>query len=266
MFDASQILGAEESFDLRRISKIIKSGGPTVAALAKLIVHEDNHQLVIFKPPGWLSQSDQTGDLSVNEIFAAYLKEKYAKPGNVFCAAVQRLDRPASGLMVLARTSKGAARISEEIRNGRFEKQYRVLTDKPLLAQGKISQKIVLSADMVKTDRMAKKVGKEVEITGDNAVGQRYLLSARLVNDKMGVYHYCVEIEGGKFHQIRALFAAHGSPLIGDVKYGGKKLKRHSDRIALVASLLRYRHPTQDSLQLFSVSQASLEKLPAYFI
>jgi hypothetical protein len=113
VFDASRIFEAEDNFSIARISKIVQGGKGIVAALSPLIVHEDNHQLVIFKPSGWLSQGDETGDLSVNEIFQAYLKEKYQKPGNVFCAAVQRLDRPACGLMVLARTSKAAARISE---------------------------------------------------------------------------------------------------------------------------------------------------------
>lgn len=266
VFDASRILAADESFDLRRISKIVQSGHGCVAALSPLVVHEDNHQLVICKPAGWLSQSDQTKDLSVNEIFAAYIREKYAKPGNVFCAAVQRLDRPAQGLMVLARTSKGAARISEQIRLGQFEKKYRVLTTKPLLARGQVAKRIVLSADMRKVDRMAQRVAGAGSAARENPAGDRYLLSARLIAAVKETYHYEVEIEGGKFHQIRALFAAHGAPLLGDVKYGGRPLTHKRDRIALVASLLRYRHPTADRQQLFAIDEATLRRLPGYFI
>jgi 23S rRNA pseudouridine1911/1915/1917 synthase len=266
VFDASWIFGADESFDLRRISKIIHSGKGCIAALSPLVVHEDNHQLVIYKPAGWLSQSDQTKDLSVNEIFAAYLREKYAKPGNVFCAAVQRLDRPAQGLMVLARTSKGAARISEQIRLGQFEKKYRVLTDKPLLAQDRVAKRIVLSADMRKVDRMARRVTGNGGEGGNKRGAERYLLTARLVAEEKSTFHYEVEIEGGRFHQIRALFAAHGAPLLGDVKYGGKPLTHRRDMIALVASLLRYRHPTAARQQLFTLDEASLRNLPGYFI
>jgi 23S rRNA pseudouridine1911/1915/1917 synthase len=266
VFDASRIIAAEESFDLTRISKIVQSGHGLIAALSPLVVHEDNHQLVIYKPAGWLSQPDQTKDLSVNEIFAAYIREKYAKPGNVFCAAVNRLDRPAQGLMVLARTSKGAARISAEIRHGRFEKKYRVLTTKPLLARGKIAEHIILSADMRKIDRMARLITNTIDAMGNAEPGERYLLSARLVAAEKDTFHYEVEIEGGKFHQIRALFAAHGAPLLGDVKYGGKLLSRRRGRIALVASFLRYRHPTAERQQLFSIEESILRKLPGYFI
>jgi 23S rRNA-/tRNA-specific pseudouridylate synthase len=266
VFDASRILAAEKSFHLTRISKIVQSGQGCVAALAPLVVHEDNHQLVIYKPAGWLSQSDQTKDLSVNEIFAAYIREKYAKPGNVFCAAVQRLDRPAQGLMVLARTSKAAARISEQIRLREFEKKYRVLTTRPLLARGRIAQRLVLSAHARKIDRMAHLVTGQCTDVAAQAAGELYLLSARLIAAEKATFQYEVEIEGGKFHQIRALFAAYGAPLLGDVKYGGQLLRSGEKKIALVASLLRYRHPTADRQQLFAVDDATLKNLPGYFI
>lgn len=266
MFDASRILAAEESFALPRISKIVRTGHGCVEALLPLIVHEDNHQLVIYKPAGYLSQKDSTGDFSVNEIFAAYLREKYDKPGNVFCAAVHRLDRPAQGLMVLARTSKAARRISNEIRAGHFEKRYRTLTAKPLLARGRIAEKIVLSADMQKIHRMARRVTRDNSSTENLPAGQRYLLSARLVSESHGIFQYDVTIEGGKFHQIRALFAAAGSPLIGDVKYGGRPLPQKRDRIGLVAHFLCYQHPTQEKRQLFALNENNLQDLPRYFI
>lgn len=258
MFDASRIFAAEENFSIARISKIVHSGKGVVAALSPLVVHEDNHQLVIFKPAGWLSQSDETQDLSVNEIFQAYLKEKYRKPGNVFCAAVQRLDRPACGLMVLARTSKAAARISEEIREHRFEKRYHVLTTKPL-PQGDNRRKIILTGDM-------KKLGRLARGSADTAESAPYALSARLISDGAGIYQYEVEIETGKFHQIRALFAAHGSPLLGDVKYGGRALTRNKRRVALVASKLSYAHPTLATPQVFYLDTKTLNSLRSHFV
>jgi len=262
VFDARPIFTANEAFDHRRISKIITAGGDAVAALAPLVVFEDNHLLMIFKPPGWLSQSDDTGDLSVNEIFAAYLKQKYQKPGNVFCAAVQRLDRPASGLMVLARTSKAAARLSEEIRERRFEKRYQVLTTNPLPG----GNRVVLVADMAKIERLAQKV--------DTARGQQagkkgtveYALAARLIGKGKSAYQYEATIETGKFHQVRALFAAHGAPLLGDVKYGGSRLRTHRDRIALVASHVKFSHPTLKKPQVFYLDEALLKSLETYFI
>lgn len=256
-FDAARVL-ADQSFALSRISKFIIKRELIIATLAPLIVHEDNHQLVIFKPPGWLSQSDSTGDLSVNEIFALYLKEKYAKPGNVFCAAVHRLDRVASGLLVLARTSKAAARISESIRNHQFEKRYHVLTAKPL-PQGDNRRKIVLTADL-------KKLNKKAITANEKTETSLSALAARLVGEGKNYFQYEVEIETGKFHQIRALFAAHGSPILGDVKYGAKPLPNHRDRVALVASKLQYAHPTEKTPQVFYLLPKTLADLPSYFI
>lgn len=264
MFDATQVYGAEGAFDLRRISKIAKSGAGIASALLPLVAYEDNHLLVIFKPAGWLSQRDASGDLSVNEIFAAYLKEKYQKPGNVFCAAVQRLDRPASGLMALARTSKAAARLSAAIREHHFEKRYHILTQRPLSAAGVASQKIVLVANMVKTGRSTHRADAPQNARA-KANSVPYMLSARLVRTGDKFFQYEVQIETGKFHQIRALCAANGAPILGDVKYGGSKLKKYGDRIALVASQIKFRHPTQDKDQLCYLSDSSLRELETYF-
>ncbi|MBN8219417.1 MAG: RNA pseudouridine synthase [Spirochaetes bacterium] len=263
MFDASPIFTAKEAFDLRRISKIIAGGTGVVAALTPLIAYEDNHLLVIFKPAGWLSQSDETGDPSVNEIFAAYLREKYAKPGNVFCAAVQRLDRPAMGLMVLARTSKAAARLSEEIRLRRFEKRYRVLTSQPLPGLAHAGARAVLVADMQKIDRLAQKAGARPKPGSKTA---QYMLSARLVHRGKSSYAYEVSIETGKFHQVRALMAAHGCPLLGDVKYGGKRVNGSGHSVELAAGYLRFMHPTLKKPQLHYLDEASLTAFEAYFI
>ncbi len=247
---------------MRRIVKIAKT--PQLAkAVLPLIAHEDNHMLVIFKPAGWLSQKDETGDDSVNEIFGAYLKQKYAKPGNVFCAAVQRLDRPASGLMVLARTSKAAARLSEQIRMQRFEKRYRVLTHLPLAGKHGDAKRIVLQASMRKVGRIARRIDAGSE--GD-AADSLYTLTATLCHEIQNTFEYEVTIEGGKFHQIRALFAAHGSPILGDLKYGGRKLPGHSDRIALMCTWLNFEHPTQKTPVIATLTPGSLKNLHTYFI
>ncbi len=262
MFDASRIYGADDGFDLRRISKIIRSNGDIVAALTPLVVHEDNHQLIVFKPPGWLSQSDDTGDLSVTDIFAEYLRKKYNKPGKAFCAAVQRLDRPASGLMALVRTSKAAARISEQLRLRTFEKNYLAMTDKPLLGKNGAAEQIVLVANMEKIHRMAVKRGAAAQGETDS----QYVLTARLLGQAKGIFRYNISIESGKFHQIRALMAAHGAPLVGDVKYGGKKLTTRRNALGLICIRLCFKHPTSGAAQIFAVDLASLKGLERYFI
>jgi 23S rRNA pseudouridine1911/1915/1917 synthase len=262
VFDASQIFRPEGGFDLRRIVKISKTP-QIVAALEPLIVHEDNHLLVVFKPAGWLSQKDNTNDESVNELFGAYLRRKYAKPGNVFCAAVHRLDRPASGLLVLARTSKAAARLSEQIRQQRFEKRYRVLTQIPLAVTTPGAKRIVLSASMRKVGRIAKRTPTaESKNSGDSL----YMLTATLTREVQKTFEYEVTMEGGKFHQIRALFAAHGSPILGDIKYTGKKLEKHSDRLALMCTWLNFEHPTQGKPIIATLTPNSLKNLHTYFI
>jgi 23S rRNA pseudouridine1911/1915/1917 synthase len=266
MFDASRIFRTEGTFDLRRISKIISAGSGIIESLTPLIAHEDNHQLVVFKPAGWLSQPDDSGDLCVSDIFGAYIRQRYAKPGNVFCAAVHRLDRPASGLLVLARTSKGAARISLEIREGRFEKQYRVITDKPLPGQGGPARKAILTADMAKIDRIVRPVKPGYQQSASRTSAMQYALTATLVSDAGGHFQYSVEMETGKYHQIRALFAAHGCPLLGDLKYGGSRLPKHRDRLALMATKLKYRHPTTGQMQVFYIAPPSLALLDTYFI
>lgn len=262
VFDASQIFRPDGVFDLRRIVKIARTP-QIVAALEPLIAHEDNHLLVVFKPAGWLSQKDDTNDESVNELFGEYLRRKYNKPGNVFCAAVHRLDRPASGFLVLARTSKAAARLSEQIRQQRFEKRYRVLTQLPLAVTTPGAKRIVLSASMRKVGRIAKRAQPAAgEASGDSL----YMLTATLTREVQRTFEYEVSIEAGKFHQIRALFAAHGSPILGDVKYGGKKLAKHRDRIALMCTWLNFEHPTLGKPLIATLKPSSLENLPTYFI
>jgi len=266
VFDASRIYGADDVFDLRRISKIIRAGGDIVAAVAPLVVHEDNHQLIVFKPPGWLSQSDDTGDLSVTDIFAEYLRKKYHKPGKAFCAAVQRLDRPASGLMALVRTSKAAARISEQLRLRTFEKNYLAITDKPLMGKSGAAKQIVLVANMEKIDRMAVQRGAVSHDQAGKQQGSQYVLTARLLGQAKGFFRYDVSIESGKFHQIRALIAAHGAPLVGDVKYGGKRLTTRRNALGLISIRLCFKHPTTGAPQIFAVDMASLKGLERYFI
>ncbi len=211
------------------------------------IVYEDNHLLVVNKPTGLLSQGDETGDPDLLSLLKKYLKEKYQKPGNVFLALVQRLDRGTSGLMVFARTSKAASRISEQIRARRVEKRYLavVLSDKistgvftHYLKKDKDRRKALVSDHSL--DRYQKSV---LELQHLETVEKRSLVS--------------IILETGRYHQIRAQLSHLGMPICGDRKYGAPRSSGSNP--ALICNQLDIRHPTQNHVMSFSVQPPSTE-------
>ncbi len=179
------------------------------------VLYEDNHIIAVVKPAGILSQGDRTGDESMLEMVKAYLKEKYKKPGNVFVGLLHRLDRPVQGIMLFAKTSKGASRLSEQFRNRQVEKTYHVLVSvKPKQQQGTL-----VNDDMVLHYQAIKPIGKY------------FLLK--------------VQIEGGKYHQIRQQLSRAGMPIVGDVKYGGQ-IWNNPKAIALCATGISFVAATVD--------------------
>ena len=208
--------------------------------------------LVIFKPPDMLSQKADSESWSVNEYFAQYLKFKYQKPGKVFCAATHRLDRMASGFLILAKTSKCAQRITLQINQDQLQKSYWTITRKTLSQDN-----ITLRGHFSK---------RNLKAVAD-AQGNEYLLHAKLLKEHNELFAYDVEIEGGKFHQIRALFAASGSPIAGDTKYGGEPLRKDTHRIGLICHTIRFKHPTRNEILSFELPQLFLTKcLESYFV
>lgn len=174
------------------------------------VLYEDNHIIVVFKPAGVLSQGDKTGDMSIFGEVKKYLKKKYKKPGNVFLGLVHRLDRPVSGTMVFAKTSKGAARLSEQFRNHQVEKTYHAIVfGKPIQNKG------VLVNYLIKDEKLKK--GRE------NPHGQKAKLYYELVSSNEKYSLLKIKIGTGKFHQIRSQLSLAGFPILGDVKYGGKR-------------------------------------------
>ena len=194
------------------------------------IIYEDNHLLVVNKPAGQLVQGDQTGRTTLLEEARAWLKVKYDKPGNVFLGLVHRLDRTASGVVVLARTSKAAARLSEEIRNHRPRKIYWALVAGEVPLAGRF------------TDRLERH--EYTSHVVDAPGGKEANLGYNRIHYAEGVSLVEIKLETGRHHQIRVQFAHHGFPILGDRRYGSL-LPFATDAIALHARQMVIRHPTR---------------------
>ena len=177
------------------------------------ILYEDNHLLVVIKPQGVPSQSDKSGDEDMLSLLKAYIKEKYAKPGNVYLGLVHRLDRPTGGVMVFAKTSKAAARITEQIKDGTFSKRYlAVLTAKPQIKRSRLTHYLLKD--------QANNIVKVVPMTTTGA--KKAVLDYNIIedSDEEGLCLADIRLHTGRSHQIRVQMSTVGCPLYGDVKYG----------------------------------------------
>lgn len=194
------------------------------------VLYEDNHLIVVEKKPNVLSQSDVTGDMDLLTMVKSYVKEKYAKPGNVYIGLVHRLDRPVGGVMVFARTSKAAKRLNEQIKNHEFNKTYVAVLDG------------ILKKEKDELVNYLYKDGK----TGISKVVDKGFTGGKLSKlnyEVMGYYKnntiVKVNLITGRHHQIRLQFKALGYPLYGDQLYG----KENNEQIRLYAYLLGFNHP-----------------------
>lgn len=201
------------------------------------ILFEDNHLLVVNKPAGMLSQRDISGKDSIIEHAKAYLKEKYAKPGNVFLGTVHRLDRPVTGALVLARTSKAADRLTGQFKGRRVIKIYLALVQRETGGPD-------LPEDWVRLQQRVKREG-DVTVVTENAEGSREAeLEYRAIRRDGNRDLLLVKLHTGRKHQIRAQLASLGMPVAGDDKYGSP-VKTPDGSICLHALYLRFEHPTR---------------------
>lgn len=201
------------------------------------VLHLDNHLLVVRKPAGVLVQGDQTGDVSLLEMGKAFLKTQFQKPGAVFLGLVHRLDRPASGVVVFARTSKAASRLSAQFRTRVVEKHYWALVQGETPSQGHLVHHL-----------MRRQTKSRVV---DSPEGQRAELSYRRLAYDDGVSWVHVDLETGRHHQIRVQFSTIGHPLLGDLKYGAT-MPFPNWALALHARSLCVTHPTTQERLTFT--------------
>jgi 23S rRNA pseudouridine1911/1915/1917 synthase len=202
------------------------------------ILYEDNHIIVIVKPKDILSQADNTNDIDIMRLIKAYLKDKYNKPGNVFLGLVHRLDRRVSGVMVFAKTSKAASRLSNQIKNQDMNKAYYAITTGEVEDNGKLVNYIKKVKDG--------KVNKAI-ITNANdkdakeAVLEYKRLKTIIIDNNVFSLVY-VNLITGRYNQIRAQFANIYHPLINDFKYG-YKLNNYDDDLGLACVEIGFFHP-----------------------
>ncbi len=199
------------------------------------VLYEDNHLLVINKSSGELVQGDETGDEPLVERCKKYIKEKYNKPGEVFLGVVHRLDRPVSGVVIFARTSKALERMNELFRDRQTKKVYwAIVANKPKEESGTLVHWLVKN----------EKNNKVTAFTKENKDGQRSELSYRILKHKAGFYLLEVNPVTGRPHQIRVQLASMGCVIVGDVKYGYAK-PNPDKSICLHARQLSFIHPVK---------------------
>lgn len=198
------------------------------------VLYEDNHIIVIEKEKDVLSQKDETDDFSINEIVKEYLKRKYNKPGAVYLGLVHRLDRRVSGVMVLAKTSKAATRLSKSIMEHEFEKKYLAYVEGIIDKDGSINIKIL------KKDNKA--------IISD--LGKEAKLNYKVINNDSNNTYVMVDLESGRYNQIRLSFASINHPIYGDLKYGAK-IK--SDDMGLASYQISFSHPVSKKYMTFKM-------------
>lgn len=201
------------------------------------VIYEDNHLLVVEKPINIPTQEDNTKDKDLLTILKEYIKEKYNKPGNVYLGLVHRLDRPVGGIMVFARTSKAASRLSEQVRNKTFKKTYNAVVIGNIENTGKLKDNLLKDEkrNIVKID----KNGKEA------------ILNFKKLNYKNNMSLVEINLKTGRSHQIRVQMAHHGYPLFGDQKYN--KTAKVGEQIALFAKKIEFIHPTTNELLTFEL-------------
>ena len=198
------------------------------------ILYEDNHLLIVNKEPSEIVQGDKTGDVCLLDDVKSYIKETYNKPGNVYAGLVHRIDRPVSGAVIFAKTSKALSRMTLKIKEREFSKTYlAVVKNKPPQEAGELSDY------MIKNEKQNKSYIVSSNTRGAKLAQLRY----RLIGASDSYYLLEVELITGRHHQIRAQLAHMGCPIKGDLKYGFPRSNQDAS-ISLHASKLKFEHPT----------------------
>lgn len=199
------------------------------------VLYEDNHIIVVEKMPNVPSQADKTGDEDMLTIIKSYLKEKYNKPGNVYLGLVHRLDRPVGGVMVFAKTSKAASRLSEEIRNKTFKKTYLAIVNGKMESESGEYVDYLWKDEKQNTSYVVKEGKKNSKLAKLNYEVIAY-------NEKEDVSLVKINLQTGRHHQIRVQFSSRMHALYGDSKYHGRGA---GSGICLWAYKIKFVHPVK---------------------
>lgn len=197
------------------------------------VVYEDNHIIIVNKSPGEIVQADKTGDMPLSEIVKQWLKEKYNKPGNVFCGVTHRLDRPVGGLVVFAKTSKALSRMNEKFRNGDVHKTYWAI-----VRNNPPKDEDTLVNYLFSIERNNKTYVCEPTKRGAQKSILKYKVIAR--GDNYNLLE--IRLLTGRKHQIRVQLSNMGCPIKGDLKYGDKR-SNPDGSISLLARNIQFEHP-----------------------
>jgi len=201
------------------------------------ILYEDNHLLVVEKPINIPVQEDNSKDKDLLTLLKEYIKEEYNKPGNVYLGLVHRLDRPVSGIMVFAKTSKAASRLSNQIRENKFTKIYNAVVMNKIDKKGRLE------------DYLLKDTKKNIVSINKN--GKLCILNFKRLDYKDNMSLVEIKLETGRSHQIRVQMSHNGNPLYGDQKYN--KNAKVGEQLALFAKRLEFEHPTTKEHLVFEL-------------
>ena len=210
------------------------------------ILYEDNHIIVVEKPVNVPSQGDKTGDIDMLTIIKRYLKKKYNKPGNVYLGLVHRLDRPVGGVMVFAKTSKAAARLSEQVRNKNFRKRYLVIVNGKFEERKGTLQDYLLKNEKNNMSKVVKEGTKNAKLA---------ILDYEVIkyDPELNLSVLKIDLHTGRHHQIRVQLSSRGHSIYGDQKYGGRG---HGKQICLWAYQLTLFHPiTKEEMTFTSMPE-----------
>jgi len=197
------------------------------------IIYEDNHLIAVNKNCHEIVQGDKTGDTPLSDMLKEYLKGKYAKPGNVFVGVIHRLDRPVTGVVVFAKTSKALPRMNELFRSGNVRKSYWVIVkNRPPETEATLTHWLVRN----------EKQNKSYAYINEKPNSQKAVLHYRLVSRSDNYYLLEVNLESGRHHQIRCQLAQIGCPVKGDLKYGAER-SNPDGGISLHARSIAFTHP-----------------------
>ena len=205
------------------------------------VVYEDNHIIVVNKTASEIVQGDKTGDTPLSETVKQYLKEKYNKPGNVFLGVTHRLDRPVSGLVIFAKTSKALSRLNDMFRNGEVKKTYwAIVRNRPQELEGELTNWLV------RNEKQNKSYAYDKEVKDS----KKAVLCYKTIGHSQNYHLLEVDLKTGRHHQIRCQLAKMGCPIKGDLKYGSPR-SNPDGSICLHARRIAFIHPvSKESIEI----------------